>query len=733
MKDIKSCLEKQIAVSKELNHILTTLDDIEEKERELLYEENKKLLNSLNDYNQENVKLTNDRVLALQNRVNDLLRNENTNKDPNFKEYLLKFNKELESLQYKIKYLDDNLTNMSEKHNAFIQNRPYVNNQVNTNKPINTNRPINTSKPVNTKPTIKKEQKFEFNFGANMLNIVGVLLILIAFITFGSYVYTNYLNETLKGLFLFIVAGATMLVGDKVLSKKIHKFGFGITTLGFSGLLASLMINYIHLGTITNTITSILCFALLGFGIYYSKEKNSNILRMITIIFAYNCACVLFETNVVNQMVSLAILLTVLGLNTFIPINRKNFVMYSTILIGFCSNIFEFTGLMLVVFLGLALICINFMNIISTEDKDKNRLVLFLISLYFLVSTGIECGKEVLIIYLIIAIVSYVLCNNGLKNIFVINAVVVMLLFINKYTNDIMYDVLLILTILATAFVTIKEKDICLKITLIFISIIGMWEIVSCRELLETIFYVITFSLIIFKLSMENKDSKLPITLKHLVFMSILIALDIEINNFSNFIYYINHIIIAIVSVGYVMLLNKVEILKDKYIENTNKIILILAFLVSISNGYDNTLAVLIMLIVCALILALFTNVKYVNSEVIQQHKVLMYVLFATYGILKLFNSIDVGLDLINVLISISLMTLAFISVLIGLKLDILEVRKYGLILSFIVCAKLIFVDFYSVNFAIKTILFLVVGIVALVISYVYSKLEQELKNKKNK
>lgn len=718
MKDIKSCLEKQISISKQLNHILTTLDDIEEKERELLYEENKKLLNSLNGYNEENIKATNDRVVALQYRVNSLLNNENTNKDPNFKEYLLKFNKELESLQYKITYLEDNLTNMSEKHNAFIQNRTYVN-------------PVNTNRPVNTKPNIKKD-KFEFNIGANMLNIIGVILILIAFTTFGSYVYTN-LNDTLKGLFLFIVAGATMLVGDKVLSKKIPKFGFGITTLGFSGLLASLMINYIHLGTITNTITSILCFALLGFGIYYSKEKNSNILRMITIIFAYNCACVLFETNVLNQMVSLAILLTVLGLNTFIPIKKKNFVMYSTILIGFCSNIFEFKGLMLVLFLGLALICINFMNIISTEDKDKNRLVLSLVSLYFLLSTGIECGKEVLIIYLIISIVSYILCNNGLKNIFVINAVVVMLLFINRYTNDTMYDVLLILTILATAFVAMKEKDICLKITLLFISIIGMWEIMTCRELLETIFYVITFSLIIFKLSIENKDSKLPIALKHLVFMSVLFALGREFDSYYNFIYYMSNVLIAIVSVGYVILLNKVEVLKDKYIENTNKIILILAFLVNISNGYDDTLVVLVMLIVSAFILALFTNVKYVNSEVVQQHKVLMYVLFATYGILKLFNSIDVGLDLINVLISISLMTLAFISVLIGLKLDILEVRKYGLILSFIVCAKLIFVDFYSVNFAIKTILFLVVGIVALVISYVYSKLEQELKNKKNR
>ena len=75
-------------------------------------------------------------------------------------------------------------------------------------------------------------------------------------------------------------------------------------------------------------------------------------------------------------------------------------------------------------------------------------------------------------------------------------------------------------------------------------------------------------------------------------------------------------------------------------------------------------------------------------------------------------------------------MIIAFANVWIGFKINIPEVRKYGLILSLIVCSKLIFVDFYSYNFIVKTGLFLVIGIVALIISYVYSKLEQELKNK---
>ena len=77
-------------------------------------------------------------------------------------------------------------------------------------------------------------------------------------------------------------------------------------------------------------------------------------------------------------------------------------------------------------------------------------------------------------------------------------------------------------------------------------------------------------------------------------------------------------------------------------------------------------------------------------------------------------------------------MMFAFINVWIGFKLDKVEIRKYGLMLSLLVCAKLILIDFYSYEFIIKTALFLFVGILSLIISYIYSKLEQELKNKQS-
>ena len=83
-----------------------------------------------------------------------------------------------------------------------------------------------------------------------------------------------------------------------------------------------------------------------------------------------------------------------------------------------------------------------------------------------------------------------------------------------------------------------------------------------------------------------------------------------------------------------------------------------------------------------------------------------------------------------QLLLSTSLMLVALGSVFLGFKINNSKLRKYGLILSLITCAKLMLVDFYSFNFIIKTLVFMIVGVIALIISYTFSKLEKEYKNK---
>lgn len=80
---------------------------------------------------------------------------------------------------------------------------------------------------------------------------------------------------------------------------------------------------------------------------------------------------------------------------------------------------------------------------------------------------------------------------------------------------------------------------------------------------------------------------------------------------------------------------------------------------------------------------------------------------------------------------SILLMTVALIGVGMGFAIQRKEVRIYGLVLSLVICAKLVLYDFMGANVLQKTILFFVVGVLALMIATIYMLLEhnQEKRN----
>lgn len=725
MKDIKICLEKQIEVSKELNHILTTLDELEEKERELLCEQNEELLKKINNSTKDNVVNTNDRLMKLQDRVNLLLNNENTKKDPNFHEYLLKFNNELSTLQYRVKYLEDNLTNMNEKHSNYVHN--IVGKEINHSNIPNSQKIRQSQKTYN-----KAEQNLEFKLGSNILNIIGVILILIAFITFGSYVYSNYLNETLKGIFLFVIAGITIILGEKVFNKKVPKFATGISALGVGGLYASLIINYLILDTINSVVAIILTLLITGISILISKSNNSNVIRVIALIGGYGSLFPMNSLNGFQSYITVIMLLLISVANVCVPLNNKKFSIYSSILNMFFAILMSSSYLIddipkilyLIGTLGLN----NFMYIKSFKDENNYKLSALLTSLALILMSA-TMGYELVVglSYLIISIICYVLSTKELKNIYYIHIVSILISLNIAYSYEvgIFYSVIYSAILLSTVYLWLINKDKYLKNTSIFIIGFGLFHLIAVENILDAIIYTLSFGFIIWKVSIDNKEDKLSVLLKHLLFgvVSYIIivnsGLDVELGVK----------IISVLAILYILALNNIELLKDNNVKKANKIILITVFIL-INLIWVGLLNLLINLAVGTGVLLLLTNSNYVESKFLEKHKFLLYSIYLTYGVTMLFEVSNIESDISNILISVLLMIIAFANVWIGFKLNDLELRKYGLILSLIVCAKLIFVDFYLFNFIIKTILFLIVGIVALIISYVYSKLEQELKTK---
>lgn len=103
--------------------------------------------------------------------------------------------------------------------------------------------------------------------------------------------------------------------------------------------------------------------------------------------------------------------------------------------------------------------------------------------------------------------------------------------------------------------------------------------------------------------------------------------------------------------------------------------------------------------------------------------KYLFLVLFWTY--MTFISRIEIA-----VVLSSILMVIAIASVVLGFALKRREVRIYGLVLSILVCLKVVFYDFMETPMLEKMILFLIVGVIILAISGIYIVLEKKLMNR---
>ena len=136
-----------------------------------------------------------------------------------------------------------------------------------------------------------------------------------------------------------------------------------------------------------------------------------------------------------------------------------------------------------------------------------------------------------------------------------------------------------------------------------------------------------------------------------------------------------------------------------------------------INPRYQNAYLIYLCLLVfgVATIVFVVQDKNYFSSKV----RYIMLLGFLTYMAL-VFQS---NVPFVN---SILLMVIALTGVGIGFARERKPIRVYGLILALLVCAKLVLYDFLRAPTLQKTVLFLLVGVIALAISAVYIVLEKK-------
>ncbi|MBW9158214.1 DUF2339 domain-containing protein [Clostridium tagluense] len=612
------------------------------------------------------------------------------------------------------------------------------------------NNPLSESLPIVNHTTVKKIGWNGLKLGVGALNLVGIILILISLSTFGRYVYVNFMSKEMKGATLFVISTLILLVGELYFSKKNYKFSKGITSLGISGLYTAVIINYLVLNNLTGIFALVITAIITGGAIYLSYKKESNLLRIVTLIGAYICLVPVGKISMQQYYIIVTILVIINILNIYFPLQAiKNkdinisFELYTSMLALFSTLIigvsFDEDVLILLLITITVIYSVQFMLTCKEKESTLNSVGLLL---YFIIYPLVISGKywnsaiwyTPLVAYCIIGIVILLRVKNTSKWTgyvgFMLTCLAILLrinlMWGDKYTTVTIIAISIL--VLSTLMAWLKDKNIFLKSTLIGLVFISILSYLFNIDRSISIIYIVLFASILY-CSKEFKNNLVIIAFKYFYLLTIagwvlnrIINIDV-LNNLESF-------IVLSICIIYTVIMNKVAILRHDNIKIMNYISLCIVTLACIISGlFGNTEFYLTTALIVFILVSMFTE-DYIDTKRLGHNKELIYALLSTYIVVRLSFMVDAVYEFKQLLISTSLMLVALGSVFLGFKINNSKLRKYGLILSLITCAKLMLVDFYSFNFIIKTLVFMIVGVIALIISYTFSKLEKEHKNK---
>ena len=172
-----------------------------------------------------------------------------------------------------------------------------------------------------------------------------------------------------------------------------------------------------------------------------------------------------------------------------------------------------------------------------------------------------------------------------------------------------------------------------------------------------------------------------------------------------------------------ILLFNNVKYMRGKNILIFNVFVMVgqIGALIALANPvYRNSyLTYLCMFVFVLAYLVLTLQERYYKKF---KHRELIIVIFLTYMALIVKTNVPV----IN---SVLIMLIALVSVTLGFLKKDKPVRIYGLVLSLCTCGKIALYDYWGAPVLQKTILFFVVGVIALVIAGIYIVLEKNTGN----
>lgn len=601
--------------------------------------------------------------------------------------------------------------------------------------------------PVNTKQPKQKgtrQNTLEFKIGIHVFGMTGALFVLAAFVILGF----QFLGGLGQGLCLYGAALALIICSELLGRRREQTVFFGIITgIGIGGLYIANIVNYLVLHTINGieAMSAALLIALAS--IFLDRKRNSAWIRIISLTGCYLCFFPAkgFESEL--YFLVIAVMLLVMNMagvffrsqshQTLVNVVHLLLNTVFTLLLVRKAWIEEISPLYLVFYVATVFI---FVNVLSFRECLKRKEMPFawccvengiLVLLLFMIGNlhpqtaaqpemalFVRLTAEVLI--LAISLVTFLLWEKEdprrWAQLYYGAGVVLLCGSFSEYHPEIILSVL-------SAFFGIKlfasQKEVLLLdcIAVSWVGFTGIW----LSDYWYCWFFAGALFLSVFRIRQAYLYHEFTITagILYIWWRQCRFYFVEEFGLNGGWLYP--------VSVGILLLLfllfNHLPVLKNKKQQPYNIVSLVVMSLYYFLVWFwQNYIFSSIMMVLGAITILIVFRKRY-ELEIPKKYLVLAG--FLTYFTLT-------GHYPSPVIVSILLMMIALGCVGIGFKTQERTERVSGLVLAVFVCLKLIFYDFREVEVMYRMLVFLVVGVIALMISYIYVKLEKKEKSERS-
>ncbi len=577
---------------------------------------------------------------------------------------------------------------------------------------------VNEDYIKNYSQNLKKRTQLEVKVGAGILSVVGALFVMAA-LYFGSM----YLDKYWMVIAMFATGGLIVLVSELLIERRLKFFGKIITGLGFGVLYYAAIFAYLSIKLYDFYITLAVLGGIAFLNFLIARLRKSPFLEIVCSLGSV-VPLVVYDANI-NNITFAYLMGFVLAVNfvLFIMPYRKGFSISKVI------RLFVVFG---------ALIYANYMYywlVDYTWFGFGVVLSVFVMFTCYLFNTQDICVETFALI--LIGLSSIMICDTIDWYVLAGFAAVCVFMFFCLIAKKQRWSPVSVLLLFALLFVYVTcgaSPAVTVYLNADFAALIVLSVLVISKLCAFSKDFVATDAVVTFFALLAGvffKDNYLSFVIMFVGFLGVLMCSKLKLYHeflytimMSCFLWYhgFSYLTVPIIMATWfilVLLFNLIPAMRVKGILVYNIFFLIANTCLILwvpmlrYRGIEEIIVVSSVAFISILICLCVFRKKFKLDT-----KARYIIMAAVLTYLGFFMKID------PLWISISLMAVAFVTIAIGCIANRFEARIYGLVLSLAVCVKVAWLDYADESNFKRMIVFLVVGLIAIAISFVYLILE---------